>query len=57
LTENCFNIIKENILANKRGKEEAFLQDLVSVIIPVYNCEKYLEDAIKSVINQTYENI
>lgn len=29
----------------------------VSIIIPVYNVEKYLEKCIKSVINQTYKNI
>lgn len=28
---------------------------VVSIITPVYNCEKYLEETIKSVINQTYE--
>ncbi len=30
---------------------------LVSVIIPVYNSEKYLEAAICSILNQTYKNI
>lgn len=29
----------------------------VSVIIPVYNVEKYLFRCVKSVIDQTYENI
>ncbi len=30
---------------------------LISVIIPVYKVEKYLEKCIQSVINQTYENL
>ena len=29
----------------------------VSIVIPVYNVEKYLARCIQSVINQTYENI
>ena len=30
---------------------------LISVIIPVYNVEKYLEDCLKSVCGQTYKNL
>ena len=29
---------------------------LVSVIMPVYNAQLYIQDAIKSIINQTYTN-
>lgn len=31
--------------------------DLITVVIPIYNVEKYLEKCIKSVLNQTYKNI
>lgn len=30
---------------------------LISIIIPVYNTEKYLKDCIKSAINQSYKNL
>jgi glycosyltransferase involved in cell wall biosynthesis len=32
-------------------------EPLVSVILPCYNCEKYVEKAIVSILNQTYKNI
>ena len=31
--------------------------DLVSVVIPIYNSEKFLAESIESVLNQTYENL
>lgn len=31
-------------------------QELISIVMPAYNCEKYIKDAIKSVMNQTYKN-
>lgn len=33
------------------------MSKLVSVLIPAYNHEKYVQGAIKSIINQTYQNI
>lgn len=32
------------------------MNELISVILPVYNGEKYLEEAIQSILNQTYGN-
>lgn len=33
------------------------MNNLVTVIMPVYNGEKYIQEAIESVLNQTYTNI
>lgn len=34
-----------------------FRNSLISVIVPVYNVEKYLPQCLNSIINQTYENL
>ncbi len=31
-------------------------KDLISIIIPVYNSEKYIEETIQCILNQTYQN-
>ncbi|MFR1171923.1 MAG: glycosyltransferase [Thomasclavelia ramosa] len=32
-------------------------EDKVSIIVPIYNREKFIDKCIKSIINQTYKNI
>lgn len=31
--------------------------DLISVIVPIYNVEKYLDKCVESIVNQTYKNL
>lgn len=33
------------------------MQELVSVIVPVYNVEKYINECIESIVRQTYKNL
>lgn len=44
--DEIMNIVRE-LIQNK----------LISVIVPVYNCEKYLSECIDSILNQTYSNL
>lgn len=47
-----YNLIKFfNSFKNKQNKP------MISIIVPVYNTEKYVEQCINSLINQTYKNI
>ena len=33
------------------------MENKISIIIPVYNVEKYLNECVESVLNQTHKNI
>lgn len=33
------------------------MEALISVIVPIYNVEKYLEKCLKSIVNQSYNNL
>ena len=32
-------------------------EKLISVIIPIYKVEQYLDECVESIINQTYKNL
>lgn len=33
------------------------MEPLISIIVPVYNCEKYIHKCVKSILTQSYKNI
>lgn len=48
------NILSKNQILNKRDLPEF---PLVSVVMPVYNVESYIEESIYSILLQTYSNL
>lgn len=44
-------------IKNKQDNYTKKQKDKISIIVPVYNCEKYLEECLDSIINQTYHNL
>ncbi len=38
-------------------KDSKMEEDLITIVIPIYKVENYLDKCAKSVINQTYKNL
>lgn len=45
------------LMPEKSSFEKEVENPLISIIVPVYNVEKYLRQCLESLINQTYKNI
>ena len=44
-------------LLKYKKKDTNLKEELISIVIPVYNVEKYLKKCLDSIINQTYKNL
>ncbi len=49
---NCMLTVENQLLKQANGQDP-----LVSIVLPVYNCENYVSEAIQSILNQTYEKL
>lgn len=52
-----FRVEDGYVTANKKSVEPFELFPLVSIVVPIYNVEKYLELCLLSIQNQTYQNL
>ena len=33
------------------------MEDIISVVVPIYKVERYLKSCVDSILNQTYKNL
>lgn len=48
---------KNDIISDSQLDSEVDDSELISIIVPIYNVDRYLRRCIESIINQTYKNI
>lgn len=48
---------EEHYVCNNRINRVKMKNELISIIVPVYNVEQYLNNCINSIVSQTYHNI
>lgn len=51
------SLIIKNVTRDKKMSNKRFKSDLVSVIIPTYNSEKFIKKTVWSALDQTYEKL
>jgi glycosyltransferase involved in cell wall biosynthesis len=54
-SHRCF--MSFSVFAEWSDMTEKFSHNLVSIIVPIYNCEKYLPTCLQSLADQTFSNI
>lgn len=54
---NTDSLVIKNICKRLKTKEITKNKDLISIIVPMYNVENTIEKCVKSILEQTYENI
>jgi len=47
----------ENFILNLQNKQEKSMDKKLSVVVPVYNVEQYLNKCLDSIVSQTYKNL
>lgn len=57
MLENCYRRSEGGLRTHGFFKQNLPDQTLVTIITVVFNCDKYLEETILSVLNQTFDNI
>lgn len=62
MSESLFKKVDECLVENTEEMAdfefnvEDYQKELISVIVPVYNAEKYINETLDAILNQTYEN-